>query len=98
MVGSLFGFSPPTLAQANNEDLRVCQKCEAERLDRFAKRSCSSVFDAVDPGHVGQIIFSGAGNVEILRMCAHRLWVNPAVETNKAAREFITHSGFFMGR
>ncbi len=94
-VGALFGFSRPALAEDRDGDLRVCPKCEAARRDMLLITSGSgaSVFCDVDFGKTGEIVFCGDGNVEILRACAHRMWVNPAVKTNKATKEFASHFG-----
>ena len=87
-------------------DLRVCRRCEAERLDWLAKQSrnhhcmdsaCLSPSFRTGLPQTGDVIFRGAGNVEVLRLCSHRLWVNPAVKTNEAATEFIGCIGGLLG-
>ena len=69
-------------------DLRVCPQCEAERLAKQSKTGSLQYHNCA-----GEIAFRCAGNVEVLRVCAHRMWVNPTVKTNEAAKEFISFFG-----
>lgn len=86
IVGKLFGLEKHPKA-GDVVDWRVCLECEADRL---AKRSRGHGVPSLVYDGSTQITFN-SGDVEIFRVCAHRMWVNPAVKTNEAAREFITH-------
>lgn len=102
MVGAMLGWTatkapaqevviPPELG------LRVCPECEAKRLDRLAKQPCNGAV-TLNPENTGDLIFIGEGGVEILRACDHRMWVNPAIKTNEAAKEFARCFRGFLGR